>query len=333
MVIDIFNGDADGIFALLQWRKAHPLPEQADTHMLVTGVKRDHALLQQVSANDLATAELNLFDLPFDKNSQALQACIEEVAAVFYCDHHHSEQLFTHPKLHTLIETGASVCTGLLVDRLLQGQHRLWALAAAYGDNLDTVATQLAIEQGLSPAQQNQLQRLGWLVNYNSYGAQMSDLHLSPADLYQQLCNYDSPFAVIDDNSSAYQLLDQGFTDDMARAEQTQPGLSTSHTMLVDLGGEPWGRRISGSFANLLARRHPDKAIVVATQNPYSERQGESLTISLRAPQHHLSGANQLCSAFNGGGRAGAGGVNDLPAAQLDNFVRQVGDYYGNYQL
>ena len=40
---DVFNGDADGICALAQWRLAHP----ADSH-LVTGVKRDIALVSQV---------------------------------------------------------------------------------------------------------------------------------------------------------------------------------------------------------------------------------------------------------------------------------------------
>lgn len=34
--VDVFNGDADGLCALHQWRLAHPA-----TNALVTGVKRD----------------------------------------------------------------------------------------------------------------------------------------------------------------------------------------------------------------------------------------------------------------------------------------------------
>ncbi|MEJ2533090.1 MAG: DHH family phosphoesterase, partial [Halioglobus sp.] len=42
MNFDVFNGDADGICALLQLRKAQPLEST-----LVTGVKRDINLLSR----------------------------------------------------------------------------------------------------------------------------------------------------------------------------------------------------------------------------------------------------------------------------------------------
>jgi len=41
--IDIFNGDADGICALIQYRLANPAEST-----LVTGVKRDISLLERV---------------------------------------------------------------------------------------------------------------------------------------------------------------------------------------------------------------------------------------------------------------------------------------------
>ena len=52
MQIAVFNGDADGIFALVQLRLAKP-----DQAKLVTGVKRDIQLLKQVAAqvNDTVT--------------------------------------------------------------------------------------------------------------------------------------------------------------------------------------------------------------------------------------------------------------------------------------
>ena len=44
-VYDVFNGDADGICALLQLRQAEPIQSQ-----LITGVKRDIKLLAKVDA-------------------------------------------------------------------------------------------------------------------------------------------------------------------------------------------------------------------------------------------------------------------------------------------
>ena len=43
MHFDVFNGDADGIIALTQLRLAEPKDSQ-----LITGIKRDIALLSQV---------------------------------------------------------------------------------------------------------------------------------------------------------------------------------------------------------------------------------------------------------------------------------------------
>ena len=50
--IDVFNGDADGLCALHQLRLAEPAAAE-----LVTGVKRDIALLERVAAapGDLVT--------------------------------------------------------------------------------------------------------------------------------------------------------------------------------------------------------------------------------------------------------------------------------------
>ncbi len=45
MQIDVFNGDADGICALIQLRLSQPAESK-----LITGVKRDIQLLQRVTA-------------------------------------------------------------------------------------------------------------------------------------------------------------------------------------------------------------------------------------------------------------------------------------------
>ena len=78
---DVFNGDADGLCALTQLRNNQPL---AST--LITGVKRDIQLLQQVNAQ--AGDKITVLDVSMDKNKAALLDVLALGAEVFYCDHH-----------------------------------------------------------------------------------------------------------------------------------------------------------------------------------------------------------------------------------------------------
>ena len=78
---DVFNGDADGICALLQLRFAEPREAQ-----LVTGVKREIDLLNRVypAADDRIT----VLDISLDKNREGLNRALDVGAQVFYVDHH-----------------------------------------------------------------------------------------------------------------------------------------------------------------------------------------------------------------------------------------------------
>ena len=62
---DVFNGDADGICALVQLRLAEPLDS-----VLVTGVKRDIALLGKVKAK--GGDKVTVLDISMQKNLPAL---------------------------------------------------------------------------------------------------------------------------------------------------------------------------------------------------------------------------------------------------------------------
>ncbi|MEK9765946.1 MAG: DHH family phosphoesterase, partial [Thalassolituus sp.] len=64
---DIFNGDADGICALIQLRLAEPR-----NSTLITGVKRDIKLVRK--ANAKAGDELTVLDISMEKNTDALIA-------------------------------------------------------------------------------------------------------------------------------------------------------------------------------------------------------------------------------------------------------------------
>ena len=77
---DVFNGDADGICALLQLRQSDP------AHQLVTGVKRDISLLERVAASVGDT--VTVLDIAVEKNREPLEALLAAGIKVFYVDHH-----------------------------------------------------------------------------------------------------------------------------------------------------------------------------------------------------------------------------------------------------
>ncbi|WP_341871293.1 hypothetical protein [Salinivibrio costicola] len=177
MAFDVFNGDADGLAALVQWRLAYP---KANT--LITGVKRDIALLKQVP---LATEQVTVMDLSMAKNQAALDALLASGTQVFYADHHQSGAVPQSPLLHAHIHTSANTCTALIIDKLLHGQYREWALVGAYGDNLHRTANALAHQSQIAASQRDRLEQLGHYLNYNSYGASLDDLIMPPAILYR----------------------------------------------------------------------------------------------------------------------------------------------------
>ena len=337
MHIDVFNGDADGIFSLIQLRKAI----QVTSQRLITGVKRDNALVQQISDAEAEGAEISILDVSFDKNTEELTRVLKRAKSVLYVDHHQAKTQFEASNLTTRIDYQPTVCTGLLVrEHLLALGYSLeadkdsaaWAIAAAFGDGLDAVANTEGEKLGYAPEQLAQLKELGVLVNYNGYGAALADLHFRPDELYLQLFTYESPFAVVADTNSPFTILKQGYEADLALARECEPLIADESLIAIMLDNEPWARRISGTLGSLLAAENPDKAIVIASENQHakgSELNEVTLTISLRAPKNELRGAGDICGGFpTGGGRAGAAGVNALPVTTLPAFLQAVRDFY-----
>src|SRR5690606_19273419 len=126
---DIFNGDADGICALHQLRLE--APREAE---LVTGAKREIRLVERVEAR--AGDELTVLDVSFDANRAAVMAALDAGARVRYFDHHYAGEIPAHPALEANIDTAPDVCTSLIVDQVLGGRQRVWAVVGAFGDNL-----------------------------------------------------------------------------------------------------------------------------------------------------------------------------------------------------
>ncbi|KJY84311.1 acetyltransferase [Vibrio galatheae] len=317
MHFDVFNGDADGIIALLQLRLAEPKSSN-----LVTGVKRDIQLLDKIDTS--AADTVTVLDISMEKNLAGLEKALFSGAKVFYADHHKSGLIPAHDSLEAHIDLDANTCTALIVDKLLTGRYHTWAITAAYGDNLIAKADELADVAGLSEEQKAKLKELGTLINYNGYGSQLDDLHFHPADLFTALLSYDDPFAVIADQTSPFHLLRAAYQRDMEQALAIDALYHSEKLALFELPDLPSSRRISGVYGNLLANQAPDSAHAVLTEN----RDG-SYTVSLRAPLNNKQGAGDICSQFaTGGGRAAAAGINALAKSQLEAFIAAVEAYY-----
>ena len=309
MNFDVFNGDADGICALLQLRLAKPC-----TSKLVTGVKRDIGLLQRVSAQ--AGDKVTVLDISLDKNRQPLLDLLSKQVDVFYVDHHQANEIPDHPNLQAIINTDANVCTSLLVDQYLDHRFTAWAVVAAFGDNLYDSAVQAAQRLSLSSAELEQLRQLGTVINYNAYGESVEDLHVCPDVLYQSLYGYQSPFEFIQDNAQVCQLLAEGYANDMALANQTLSEYESDKVAVFILPDAKWARRVSGVWSNELANRYPDRAHAVLTHN-----KSGGFVVSVRAPLNNKIGADEVCGQFpGGGGRKAAAGINHLSADILTVF-------------
>ncbi|MGB8331187.1 MAG: hypothetical protein WCE62_13775 [Polyangiales bacterium] len=307
---DIFNGDADGICALTQLRNAEPLHS-----ILITGVKRDIELVgnAEVAEGDRITA----LDISFDKNRQGVLKALEAGAEVFYVDHHFAGELPTNEKLITIIDTDPNVCTSLLMNGYLKGKHVEWALTGAFGDNLNTVARRIAAPLGLSEKQLTLLENLGVYMNYNGYGSSLEDLHFAPAELFEHVRPYPSPFSFVEEAREVFETLELGYRQDMALAAALRPARESGRTAVFILPNEAWARRVSGVYSNDLANASPARAHAVLT-----ERADGTYLVSVRAPLDDKRGADELCRRFpTGGGRAAAAGINALPAEELGVFV------------
>ena len=318
MNYDLFNGDADGICALLQLRKAEPRDSE-----LVTGVKRDINLLDRVQAG--AGDQVTVLDVSMDKNKEALQRVLDAGASVFYVDHHKPGDIPEHDALNAIINEAPDVCTAALVNGHLGGSHLDWAVTGAFGDNLKDTARGLANGLDISDEDLASLEALGTYINYNGYGPAIDDLHFDPRDLYLRLYQAEGPLDFVA-NSADFRKLSEGYAQDMGLAESLQPEQADAHTALFILPNEAWARRVSGVYSNDLATDNPDRAHAVLTV-----KDNGNYLVSVRAPMSNKQGAADLCSSFpTGGGRAGAAGINDLPADMLQAFTEAFQQTYSS---
>lgn len=312
--IDVCNGDADGLCALVQWR----LHEPRAAH-LVTGLKREIELLQRVQAS--RGDQLLVCDLSLRRNRAALLCLLDAGVKVRYFDHHDADELtlaLAHPLLDAHIDSAADTCTSLLVDRYLGGLFTAWALVGAYGDNLTRVADARAAQLGLGAEDRRRLQTLGEAINYNAYGDSAQDVLIAPAQLFPILMRYRHPLALLERESIA-QELEALRQSDLRQAGATTPRWQDARTRVYMLPDASWSRRVIGTLVNQLANEQPEQAHAVL-----KAKGAGGLLVSVRAPLAAPGGAAALCRRFGGGGRAGAGGIDHLPEQELPRFMEAL---------
>ena len=313
---DVFNGDADGICALHQLRLDEPRAS-----VRITGVKRDIALLERVNAQ--AGDAVTVLDISLARNAAALAKLLAGGVRCRYFDHHFAGEIPVHSGLNSFIDTAPDVCTSLLVDRYLDGRQRIWAVVAAFGDNLAAPARKAAAALALNANQLAQLQELGECINYNAYGDSVGDLYYEPGDLYETLAGYADPFQFIS-SEPVFDVLRAGRTDDLYRAGELSPAAETARCAVYLLPDAAWSRRVNGTFGNQLAGTHPERAHAVLT------RHGGGYAVSVRAPVVNPRGADELCRGFaSGGGRQAAAGIDVLPDSEFARFCAAFRQVFG----
>jgi hypothetical protein len=308
---DAFNGDADGICSLVQLRLDSPREST-----LVTGVKRDIALLERISAQrgDTVTA----LDISADTNRAALLSLLDRGVMIDYYDHHYAGELPSHPGAVFHIDTSPGVCTGVIVDRVLAGRQRIWAVVAAFGDDLADLAHELANTLRLDTAAVVSLQELGECIAYNAYGDSEADLLVHPSALYRTLLKCADPFRFIE-TDNVFDEIRTTRMSDLDHARRLRPQQTPGGAPVYILPDAAWSRRVRGAFGNELATASPNRAHAILTPNAHG-----GYTVSVRAPRTTQIGADALCREFaTGGGRAQAAGINHLPADQLGEFTRR----------
>jgi len=317
MHYDVFNGDADGLIALHQLRLHSPKPEAK----LITGVKRDITLLNQIST--VQNEEITVLDVSLDSNRHPLLKLLQAENRITYIDHHFAGDIPSSKNLTTHLDPSPITCTALIVDKLLNGKYRSWAIAAAFGDNLHDSAEKAATTLKLTQKQLGSLQEIGELLNYNGYGASLSDLHFTPHALFRSLQNYSDPFVFMEE-STDLATLREGFQEDMAQAVKQPEMDKKAHNRIYIFPDAPWARRVAGLFSNFRARENKDVAHALIVENS-----DKTLRVSVRAPLNDKRDADTLCLSFpTGGGRKAAAGINFLPADMLDDFITRFHTTY-----
>jgi nanoRNase/pAp phosphatase (c-di-AMP/oligoRNAs hydrolase) len=279
-----YNGDADGICSMVQWGLVYGI----EGHR-VTGVKRDIELLERVNPNP--DDEIIVMDISLARNHARAVVLSSQGFDITWFDHHLAGEPIDG--ITTNIDTSANVCTARIVEKFL-GVESDWAQVALHGDGLSVHSSKPRFKE------------LGELLNYNGYGADLSDLHFHPDDLLLLCLEAKTPQNFMD--TQAFMTLKNGFESDLSNAKNIEP--INGYYLLPN---EAWARRVVGVMAHRI-NESGDGPHVIAIDK------GETLQVSIRGSE----GIGELCKMFGGGGRATAGGIDALPKSEITALMKEV---------
>ena len=279
-----YNGDADGICSMVQWGLVYGIEGQR-----VTGVKRDIELLERVNPNP--NDEIIVMDISLARNHARAVELSTQGFDITWFDHHLAGDPIDAIATH--IDTSSDVCTARIVEKYL-GVESDWAQVALHGD-------------GLSPhSSKPEFKELGELLNYNGYGADLSDLHFHPDDLLLLCLQAKTPQNFM--GTQAFMTLKNGFESDLSHAQNVS--ITDGYYLLPN---EAWARRVVGVMAHRINERGDGPHVIAIDK-------GETLQVSIRGSE----GIGELCKMFGGGGRATAGGIDALPKSEITALMKEV---------
>ena len=279
-----YNGDADGICSMVQWGLVYGIEGQR-----ITGVKRDIELLERV--NPESDDEIIVMDISLARNHARAVELSSQGFDITWFDHHLAGDPIDAIATH--IDTSSDVCTARIVEKYL-GVESDWAQVALHGDGLSV--------HSIKP----EFKELGELLNYNGYGADLSDLHFHPDDLLLLCLRAKTPQNFMD--TQAFMTLKNGFESDLSNAKNIE--LNNGYYLLPN---EAWARRVVGVMAHRI-NESGDGPHVIAIDK------GDTLQVSIRGSE----GIGDLCKMFGGGGRATAGGIDALPKSEITALMKEV---------
>ena len=312
---DFFNGDADGIISLHQYRMHYPKDSQ-----LFTGVKRDVKLLRHCT--DIKDSTFTVFDISLLSNTDYIKPILDGGNYVKWFDHHEPGETDLGDNFSIKVDADPNCCTNILVDEYLNGLYRPWTICGIYGDNLHEQADKF--NPCFNKASMAKLKEVGETLNYNGYGNEELDLTVHPKDVYLDLKDYESPFEYRK-KSETYNKIYKQMKSDEAELSSSEILHESETGKVILLPNTRASIRYSGIYSNQQTTDSPDKAFAILTSVD-----GGNYRISIRSPKTNPYGASKLALQFpTGGGREKAAGVNELPKPELNNFIEKFEEVYG----
>jgi hypothetical protein len=250
--VDICIGDANGLCSLLQWRLHQP--KQSSTLALLGRESRLDGLIQASPGDDVL-----LCDIPMQANRSTLMQLLDSGAQIQYLSHQIGEESLWHPQLQYIEDAPQDSCTSLMVDRILDGKYRQWALVGAYGKRCNASADKLASSVGLPAHERARLRELGELINYNACSVDGQNACIPPVDLYSLMSGYQQAMDFLQSESVASEL-ESVRREDLERAEQIAPYWQDAHASVYVLPDTPWAHRVAGGLGTHLSANEPTRA-------------------------------------------------------------------------